>query len=965
MTQESPEARFHAKLFDKIDDYIHSEDTPFENVKIEDQMPDGGRADIHITSYLTASLVIEMKRDDKYLLSRENISQAKRYANQVDAEFFALSNSNDFFLFKQQADQIAEFADLMTDYYYLDIRDLNVHHPTLDGFVPRILRAVQMLYSKGNLPQQQERDRVVGILKAFNQSVWPIYRALAEQKYEKDGAFTNHFDTWVAENDYARLSQNEQFDLVAKQHSYLLTNKVLFYEIVSSKTDWKREDPEIPTKNGRPLYRLSDGLDTIANNIEKHLQRQFTKIVEQIDYKPIFDDTDTLFDSFPDNPQTREAIYGLIDGMGARTLTEIDEDFLGELYEALIPESERKDLGQFYTPPKVAETIVKWAVPEKNEVTPRVLDPASGSGTFTVEIYKRLSELNPESSHQELINRILAVDINKFPLHLTALNLASKNIQTPTDEFHAINDSFFNVEPSMGRIDGTNLHSKNFDAVVGNPPYIKHKNLSPDKEHFRHHLKSYGENDNHPYYDGLNKLSGKTDAYLYFVTHALRFLRGGGRLGFIIPAKWLNVRYGEKFQTFLRDNCKIDAVVDFQTRVFEDAEVNTAMLLVEKCPDEKERNENVTDFIRVKESMSPQDLVNTIEFKRTIPEDSRLRFENRKGYSIVSVQQSTLDEQGSRKLGYYLRAPRPVIELLESDVFVSLSELAEVYRGVTSGAVDFFLLDEDDVEQWGLDNQFITPAIKSIKDVDTPVLPTDGVGLWILDVHEYVEKVRESNTEFEDRSLTEQVKDQLRQDGYESIYRYIDYGEKQEFNTRSTCKQRDVWFDLGELTPPDVLHPRFYNERIFTIRNTAGLVPSDAVQCVKTDEEVSEVLPVILNSTLYKIFLELWGRAEGGGVLQLLTYEVKSIPVPDCRKLSEEQKQQLIDSGASTDKEDSQVEIDEAVMDVFDIPLPVEDLQRLHSLLVQERIDKSSDSAVLVKEMSEFEDYDLSEFVSK
>ncbi|MCH7660830.1 MAG: N-6 DNA methylase [Euryarchaeota archaeon] len=622
-----------------------------------------------VRSHLTGSLVIEVKRDDKYPLEKQFVKQARDYADDIGAEFFATCTSNDFFLF----DYNGELALTDVEFYYLDLREADPHDPTFGGVIPKILQAVQYLSEKGVLPNQRERDRITGLLRSFHTAIWPTYYALAEATYEKNAAFTNNFDEWVAENDYTGLSLDEQLELAAKQHAYLLTNKILFYEVVREKT------PEpIGTQSGFKLDSLHEGVT--VESIDTHVRRQFGRIVEEIDYEPIFNDGSSLFASFPENKRTQHAVNDLLQSIEAQAVTDLDEDLLGELYEELIPEDERKALGQFYTPPKIAEAIVQWAItPQSDGSIPQVLDPASGSGTFSVEAYKRIAELCPAAGHQEIVDHILAVDVNKFPLHLTALNLASRNITERTDRLHARNDSFFDIDPNSrtlstygnGGFDGA--VTGRYDAAVANPPYIRQENLYPNKEHFRHHLKNYRVNDATPYYDGKKKLSKKSDAYIYFVTYALQFLREGGRLGFIIPAKWLDVQYGEPFQQFLFDNTKIHAVVDFSARAFEDALVNTALLLVEKCSDERERNANVTDFIRVREAMSPTDLVDTVEFQRTVPDDRSLEFEKREGYSIVSVDQSDLNEQGPRKLGYYLYAPRPIIDLLESDLFVPLA----------------------------------------------------------------------------------------------------------------------------------------------------------------------------------------------------------------------------------------------------------------------------------------------------
>jgi len=185
-----------------------------------------------------------------------------------------------------------------------------------------------------------------------------------------------------------------------------------------------------------------------------------------------------------------------------------------------------------------------------------------------VEVYTEVKHDYRDASHQEILDGITAVDINKFPLHLTALNLASQNIEEKIDTLHAYHASFFDIEPDSTMLSSARLDNRDtgevgyFDGVVGNPPYIRNKNI-PNKEAFRMHLSRFGSENQSPYLTGSKKLSKKSDAYVYFVTHATQFLRDGGRLGFVIPPKWMTVRYGMDFQQFLFDHYRIHAVVSF------------------------------------------------------------------------------------------------------------------------------------------------------------------------------------------------------------------------------------------------------------------------------------------------------------------------------------------------------------------------------------------------------------------
>lgn len=680
-----PEADFHSQLYVRLSDYLEdTPDAPFAEASIEEDTA-GGRADIFLKSHEVGDLVIEVKRADVNPRSAEVIKQARNYADDTGAEFFATCNANDFFLF----DYRGEYDVRDVDFYYLNLRDQQ-----LRDVIPEILNAVVHLYQEDHLPRQHERERIVGILRSFHSSVWPTLKYLAGRAYESNEQFIDHFDTWVKENDYVGHPDDQQLELAAKQYAYLLTNRVLFYEVVRERTP----DP-INTESGFQLDSLVG--EASINVLDDHLRTKFEEIIEEVDYEPIFTPDTGLFEQFPHNTKTRRAIADLVENIESRSITDIDEDLLGEIYEELIPADERKALGQYYTHPKIAETIVRWAVPDddsheglgESDTVPRVLDPASGSGTFTVEAYQRLSELRPSLGHQEFINHLVSVDINRFPLHLTSLNIASQNIEQETDIIHAYHSSFFNLDPQTDPLVSSRLSESDtsfgelgtFDAVVGNPPYIRQENLYPGKEHFRQHLKKFGRSDRTTYYDGSKSLSKKSDAYIYFVTHGAQFLREGGRLGYIIPTKWMMTDYGRSFQQFLFDHFKIEAVVGFSVRAFEDALVDTALLLLERCEDPDEREQTVTKFIRLKESMEVGHILDTIQYDEEIPAGDDMVIKTRPNYRTVAIQQADLAEIESGKLGHFLSVPQDIIRLVENPRLIQLGEIAEVAYGNKTG----------------------------------------------------------------------------------------------------------------------------------------------------------------------------------------------------------------------------------------------------------------------------------------
>ncbi|MDQ2051683.1 N-6 DNA methylase [Natronolimnohabitans sp. A-GB9] len=943
-----PEQKFHSLFYSGLFRYVENNDTKFDSVSIEKNI-EGRRADIHIESNITGSLVIEVKRDDISPYDKEVVKQARDYARDVGADFFATCNSKDFYLFNYDG----QINIKQIPYNYANLRDISLSDATLNGFVPQLLSAVDHLFQKGKLPNQEETERIVGLLRTFHSAIWPAYKELAKQKYGSNEKFINIVDSWINENDYSNLDQDEQFEIAAKQHAYLLTNKILFYEVVREQTP-----SPIETNDGNQLDSLvgPSSLDFLA----EHIRRRFDDIIEQIDYKPIFNNSE-IFDEFPDNKKTLEHIQSLTESIEQRKISGINEDLLGDIFEELIPEGERKKLGQYYTPPTIAEAVSQWVLDANSKgKEPRILDPASGSGTFPVKIYNEIRHQYPELSHQNIVDLITSVDINKFPLHLTALNLASQNIEERIDRIHAYHTSFFNLDPETAKLASARLDEESteelgyFNGVIGNPPYIRNKNI-PDKAAFRSHLSEFGPTNRSPYLDGSKKISKKSDAYVYFITKGTQFLQEGGRLGYVIPPKWLTARYGLDLQQFLFDHYRIEAVVSFAERAFEDAFVDTCLLFVERCEDEESRQETVTKFIRVREEIEPEDLYETVTYGMALDQEP-IDIRDRPNYRMVGVRQGYLHETGPKKMSYYLNAPLALINLIERTDFVPLKEFADISYGQKTGANRFFILDEEEAERRGIDERFLSPVVKSIKGMDSIVFNNGDSDKFMLDVHDYVQQVDQRVRDFgSDTDLEEEVKSALQRDGYDGLLAYLREGEDDGIHERSTCASRPVWFNLGEQTPPELFHPKFFKWRLFTVWNRAGALTTNAVDCVHVKPNFdSKVVIGLMNSSLYAALLECWGRVEGNGALQLMTYELKSVPVPDIRKFDQESKERIKEATELLlDGEDNAREkLNKAVLDAVGIdsisPNKLEDMRKA---MTHQRLQGEFESEVLLKDV--------------
>ena len=96
-----------------------------------------------------------------------------------------------------------------------------------------------------------------------------------------------------------------------------------------------------------------------------------------------------------------------------------------------------------------------------------------------------------------------------------------------------------------------------FDAVIGNPPYVRQEGLGRDKPFFK---------DIYTVYDSI------ADLYTYFIERGHQWLQQAGRFGMITANKFMRANYGAPLRAYLTGGVRLEQLIDFgDLPVFEDA----------------------------------------------------------------------------------------------------------------------------------------------------------------------------------------------------------------------------------------------------------------------------------------------------------------------------------------------------------------------------------------------------------
>ncbi len=142
-----------------------------------------------------------------------------------------------------------------------------------------------------------------------------------------------------------------------------------------------------------------------------------------------------------------------------------------------------------------------------------------------------------------------------------------------------------------------------FDAVVGNPPYVRQELLSPIKPYLQQHYQTY---------------HGMADLYVYFYERGVETLRPGGRLAFVVTNKWMKAGYAEPLRKFFGEKTWVEQVVDFghAKQFFKDADVFPSFLVLRR-PIEGARRDIARVCVIPRDTVRIDELKNQVETKGT------------------------------------------------------------------------------------------------------------------------------------------------------------------------------------------------------------------------------------------------------------------------------------------------------------------------------------------------------------
>jgi hypothetical protein len=321
----------------------------------------------------------------------------------------------------------------------------------------------------------------------------------------------------------------------------------------------------------------------------------------------------TVFDWYgAGNGQLNDILERILFRLNAFSFNNVNRDVLGGIYQYFRPKSERKRLGEYYTPEEVVDYILHQTgiASDPGIMTKRILDPSCGSFTFGV---RALVPLLTAGSHLSPANRIelarrclIGYDINPFSVFLSHLSLLfatldiyldakrhDKDYVLPGFQIHNRNSLTYTASLTQGLYTDSEVETapdSSADYVIGNPPFVRNERLPAEDR------------------EALNALfsaikAGNTDLSVYFLYSALRYwLKEGGVLGMVAPIGIANTKMAEQLRVALREYT-IHHVVSLEwmvKEVFTDADIIPMLIFARKERPAKDQTITVTTGLRHK-----------------------------------------------------------------------------------------------------------------------------------------------------------------------------------------------------------------------------------------------------------------------------------------------------------------------------------------------------------------------------
>ncbi|KKN57208.1 hypothetical protein LCGC14_0564540 [marine sediment metagenome] len=595
------------------------------NLFIE-EAEEGNKPDFH-----TESFILECKstkyKDFAEIKDRKEppIDQLTRYlkSKTFKREFGILFSLNRFEVFSLKNNKLILIEDLS-----FSLLEFYEQKPTnFDNFLRKFYSIPLRREEKIQMIIDTEREKTVPVnAKQFNKILKSLKNQISSALIENYKKFdTKSDDVKLIKNKICDIKNQMDLSLLNAEKEYISQTAFIYLARIILTKSWEDLsiiDPPNTYNGGFKSY-----LDSSSGKINEVFQIAINK----------FQSLYHLFD--PNNPYLviklpDDLIIDIFLEFSKCNFQNLGQDILGYIYEDYLDRENRKNFGQFYTPPYIVNLILDRIgyIPKKNKLLDyTILDPASGSGSFLLSAVRRVIESKKDGQdhskdYKRIIeNQIYGSELMLFPYLLSEINMLLQfstiirkildmdlklNVLNvfPNNSFNLLDKSYGSrlfeikedqvvgneiMDPALTNIKKIKLkeiQKKNdFDFVVGNPPYVSN---DTNPELFQELKRKFTFCN--------NTYSNKMDLLYWFVILGILKLNPGGKLGYITTRYWLSKGQHtgvESLKDYILKYCYIREIIDFENvKVFSSAKGQDNIIFVLERKSEGLKDSNIKIF---------------------------------------------------------------------------------------------------------------------------------------------------------------------------------------------------------------------------------------------------------------------------------------------------------------------------------------------------------------------------------
>lgn len=277
-------------------------------------------------------------------------------------------------------------------------------------------------------------------------------------------------------------------------------------------------------------------------------------------------------------------------------ISKLDLKKLENYLELIIPPEDRKVNGAFFTPNYIVDYIIAEINPDESA---KCLDPSCGCGAFLIGLVEHFRKTTNKSVSEIIKENIYGSDILDYNIRRSKIILTLYGLLNNEN----LREDDFNLYFQ------DSLRSKwdlKFDAIVGNPPYVKFQDLTDDNRDYL--INNWTSID-----------TGTFNLYFAFFELGSKLLSAKGNLGYITPNNYFTSLAGISLRKYFHGNQNVYKIIDFSHQKVFDAQTYTALTFLNNTKN------NIILYDKITNDKTPETFLHNIQESENQLDDLNLK----------------------------------------------------------------------------------------------------------------------------------------------------------------------------------------------------------------------------------------------------------------------------------------------------------------------------------------------------